>query len=228
VTTILAHRANLTGPHSVKENSLAACAGALASGFGLETDLRRDPAGRFYISHDPAPQTPENGLEAFSKLFQQHPATELAINVKELGYEPALLELMRSGALGKRSFFFDFELLEPQTPGAAQRKLKALPYGSTIRLASRLSDRGESLAQCLAIPTEIVWADEFDSLWLTAVDVRQTHNAGRLFYVISPEIHGFDAAARKRRWQDFKDWGVDGLCTDHALEAREFFQAKSA
>ncbi len=49
MTTILAHRANLTGPHSVLENSLAACANALAEGFGLETDLRRDSTGPFYI-----------------------------------------------------------------------------------------------------------------------------------------------------------------------------------
>ncbi|MDB6109878.1 MAG: hypothetical protein JWR69_1628 [Pedosphaera sp.] len=223
MTVILAHRANLTGPHSVVENSIAACAGALAAGFGLETDLRRDDAGRFYISHDPHPRSPENSLEAYSELFNQYPSAELAINVKELGYEPALIELMNSGRLGQRSFFFDFELLEPKTPGAAQRKLKALPDSRHVRLASRLSDRQEPLSQCLGIPGDIVWADEFDSLWLTAEDVRQVQQAGRLFYVISPELHGFDAAARKRRWQDFKTWHVDGICTDYALEAKAFF-----
>ena len=46
--------------------------------------------------------------------------------------------------------------------------------------------------------------------------------AGRLFYVISPEIHGFDAAARTRRWQDFKSWQMDGICTDYPLAAKEF------
>jgi hypothetical protein len=43
--------------------------------------------------------------------------------------------------------------------------------------------------------------------------------------MISPEIHGFDIATMRRRWQDFKDWGVDGVCTDFALEAKEFFGA---
>jgi glycerophosphoryl diester phosphodiesterase len=225
MTMILAHRANLTGPHSVVENSLAACKGALEAGFGLETDLRRDPAGRFYISHDPHPRSAANSLEAFTELFRQHPAAELAINVKELGYEPALIELMNSGRLGQKSFYFDFELLEPKTPGAAQRKIKSLPDSSRIRLASRLSDRQEPLAQCLSIPGSIVWADEFDSLWLTADDVRQVQAAGRLFYVISPELHGFDHQARKRRWQDFKSWKVDGICTDYPLEAKEIFGA---
>src|SRR5207248_3170581 len=122
MTTILAHRANLTGPHSAVENSLAACSRALESGFGLETDLRRDGTGRFYISHDPHPWTPENNLEALSQLFCQYHAAELAINVKELGYEPALIELMNQRRLGQRSFYFDFELLEPKSPGSAQKK----------------------------------------------------------------------------------------------------------
>ena len=220
---ILAHRANLRGPHSVVENSVAACAEALALGFGLETDLRRDPAGRFDLSHDPHPFTAENDLVTYSELFRQFPGPELAINVKELGYEPALVELMRGGGLGASSFFFDFELLESATPGSAQRRIRALAGGDRVRLASRLSDRGESLAQCLGIPGEIVWADEFDSLWLTEHEVRQVRAAGRQFYVISPELHGFDAAARRRRWADFQAWQVDGLCTDYPLEAREFF-----
>jgi glycerophosphoryl diester phosphodiesterase len=225
MTTILAHRANLTGPRSVVENSLAACADALASGFGLETDLRRDAAGEFYISHDPHPHSPENNLASYTELFRQYPTAELAINVKELGYEPALIELMNSGRLGKRSFFFDFELLEPASPGAAQRKIKSLPNGTGVRLASRLSDRNEPLTQCLAIPADIVWADEFDKLWLTEKEVAKVQASGRLLYLISPEIHGFDRAAMRRRWQDFKSWGVDGICTDYALEAREFFGA---
>lgn len=222
-TIILAHRANLSGPHSLVENALESCATALQNGFGLETDLRRDDQGRFYVSHDPQPFTRETALEGYSELFRLFPATELAINVKELGYEAALIELMRAGRLGARSFYFDFELLEPALPGAAQRMLRGLPGGESVRMASRLSDRGENLSQCLSIPAQIVWADEFDSLWLTAEDVRRVHEAGRLFYVISPELHGFDGATMKKRWKDFKSWQVDGVCTDYALEARDFF-----
>jgi glycerophosphoryl diester phosphodiesterase len=223
MTVIFAHRANLSGPHSVVENSLEACSRALEKGFGLETDLRRDASGVFYISHDPAPRTTENSLEAFSELFAKHPNIELAINVKELGYEPTLIELMRAGKLGGRSFYFDFELLERTTPGAAQRKLKSLAGGDQVRVASRLSDRNESLAQSLGILGEVVWADEFDRLWLTENEVRAVKEAGRLFYVISPELHGFDEAAMKKRWVDFKKWGVDGVCTDFPIAAREFF-----
>lgn len=222
-TVILAHRANLHGPASVVENSLAACASALEQGFGLETDLRRDAGGRFYVSHDSSPRTAGNSLETYTELFARFPGAELAINVKELGYENELIELSRAGRLGAKHFLFDFELLEPATPGAAQRKLRGLEHGGAVRLAARLSDRGEPLAQCLGIPAEVVWADEFDSLWLTEREVEQVQAAGRLFYVISPEIHQFDCATMLKRWQQFKAWQVDGVCTDYALQAREFF-----
>lgn len=223
MTDILAHRANLTGPQPALENSLAATRRALELGFGLETDLRRDGAERFYIAHDPQPRTAENDFIQFAALFRQFPDRTVAMNVKELGYETALIALQQTGDLGGQTFYFDFELLEPQTPGNAQRKIQKLPGGDQTAMAARLSDRGESLAQCLAIPARVVWADEFDSLWLTQREVAAVHAAGRKFYAISPELHGFDEAARLKRWQQFKDWQVDGLCTDYALAAQEFF-----
>jgi len=145
------------------------------------------------------------------------------MNVKELGYEADLIALLAAGDLGAKPFYFDFELLEPKTPGQAQRRLRGLPGGDRVPLAARLSDRGETLERCLAIPAEVVWADEFDSLWLNRVHVEKVRAAGRKFYAISPELHGFDEAARRKRWQDFKEWQIDGLCTDYALSARDFF-----
>ncbi len=221
---ILAHRANLSGPDPACENSLAACAAALAEGFGLEIDLRRTADG-FLISHDAAPRTDANDLRAFSDLFARYPAAPLAVNVKELGYEAELIRLADGRAFGDAAFYFDFELLEPRTPGAAQRKVRALPGGDRVRLAARLSDRGETLAQCLAIHAEVVWADEFDRLWLTQAEIAAIHAAGRKVYAISPELHAFTADERRARWADFRAWKVDGLCTDFPVKAREFFQS---
>jgi len=220
---LLAHRANLHGPEPARENSLAACARALELGFGIETDLRRDANGNFYIAHDLAPRSQQNDFAAFAALFRRWPDRVIAMNVKELGYEPELIAVHAEGALGVRGFYFDFELLEPATPGLAQRRLRALPGGAKTPLAARLSDRGETLAQCLSIPAEIVWADEFDRLWLTREDVEAVHAAGRQFFAISPELHGFSEADRRRRWAEFQAWGIDGLCTDFPVAARAFF-----
>jgi len=220
---IFAHRCNIVGPEPEHENSFAATRRALELGFGIETDLRRDAQDRFYIAHDPQPWTADNDFKQFAVLFRKFSALTIAMNVKELGYEADLIALQASGDLGGKSFYFDFELLERNTPGNSQRLIQTLPGGKSTRLASRLSDRGESLPQCLAIPACMVWADEFDSLWLTQREIQAVHAAGRRFFAISPELHGFDETARLKRWQQFKDWKIDGLCTDYALSAREFF-----
>lgn len=222
---ILAHRANVAGPDPVHENSLAACAHALAEGFGLEIDLRRDAGGAFYIAHDPQPRTAANDFEPYAALLAQWPDLVVATNVKELGYEQALINLYAAGQLGRAAFYFDFELLEPASPGAAQRRLRSLPGGASVPLAARLSDRGETLEQCLDIPGDVVWADEFDAPFLLREHVMAIHAAGRRFYAVSPELHGFSQAERLARWREFREWGIDGLCTDYALEARRFFGA---
>lgn len=221
---ILAHRGNLGGPAPERENRSETIEAALSEGFGIETDLRRAGSGRFYIAHDPGAWSEATDFAAFSRLFRSFRDRTVAMNIKELGYEAELIALQEEGALGNRSFYFDFELLEPNQPGAAQRVIRALPGGNPVRLAARLSDRGERLSCCLAIPAEIVWADEFDTLWLTGDVVDAVHGAGRLFYAISPELHGFDDETRLRRWREFKAWGIDGLCTDYPLAARDVFR----
>jgi len=220
---VFSHRANLNGPNPEAENSLSATRAALELGFGLETDLRKNGDGRFYIAHDSGAWSESNDFAQFSRLFQEHAGACIAMNVKELGYEKDLVDLMLSGRLGTNAFYFDFELLEPQQPGRTQNLIHSLPRGPKVRMAARLSDRGERMEQCLGIPAKIVWADEFDSLWLERHHVETVQREGRRFYVISPELHGFGEADRLRRWADFKAWGIDGLCTDYALQAREFF-----
>jgi glycerophosphoryl diester phosphodiesterase len=220
---VLSHRANLEGPRPGLDNGLKDCQRVLELGFGLETDLRRDVDGHFYISHDPARRTKQNDFTSYEAVFREFPDRVIAMNVKELGYESELIRLYAEGCLGLKAFYFDFELLQPQMPGAAQQKLKTLPGGLEVKVAARLSDRGESLEQCLSISAEVVWADEFDSLWITWELVQTIRETGRKIYMISPELHGFPIGDVLRRWKDFKSWGVDGVCTDYALAARDFF-----
>jgi hypothetical protein len=192
-------------------------------GFGLETDLRRDNGQRFYIAHDRQAWTPDNDLDNFLRLFQQHQSRCIAVNIKERCDARDLISLQLTGQFGFNSFYFDFELLEPAQRGYTQRMIRALPQGDRVRLASRLSDRDEPLEACLSIPADIVWADEFDSLWLTRHERVAVQDSGRLFYAISPELHGFSHEIMVERWTEFKAWGIDGLCTDYPVAARRFF-----
>jgi hypothetical protein len=85
-------------------------------------------------------------------------------------------------------------------------------------LAARVSDRGEPVERALAVEfADLVWLDEFDSLWLQAADIQRLKHAGKKIYAISPEIHGFSSVDMKRRWTEFCEWGVDGICTDYGF-----------
>jgi glycerophosphoryl diester phosphodiesterase len=217
---ILAHRGNLNGIDHSTENSCAMIRASLEAGFGIETDIRRDASGELYISHDPAALTEDNNANAHAQLWAQFPDCEIALNVKELGYPEQLVEFLHRHQLIQQVFLFDFELLE-STPGETAATIHAMDPG--IRLAARVSDRyGESIEQAASITAaSIIWLDEFDSLWVTADVVARLKDLARIVYAISPEIHGFSMAVTETRWRQFQDWGVDGICTDYPVRARE-------
>jgi glycerophosphoryl diester phosphodiesterase len=217
---LLAHRGNLTGIDHATENSCAVIRQSLEHGFGIETDIRRDDLGTLYISHDPAAFTTDNNADLHAGLWGAFPCCEIALNVKELGYPEQLVQFLRQHDLVKQVFLFDFELLE-STPGETAATIHAID--PEIRLAARVSDRyGESIEQAASITAaSIIWLDEFDSLWVTASDVARLKDLGRTIYAISPEIHGFSMSDTETRWKQFQEWGVDGICTDYPIRARE-------
>ena len=217
---ILAHRGNLIGVDPARENSISLIAEAFQYDVGLETDIRLRNEGGLYISHDNSEVCDDNLADAHAMLWARYPNAEIALNVKELGYEDKLIDFIRRHQLVSQVFLFDFELLE-ERPGESAAKIHALD--PEIRLAARVSDRyGESILQAESITAaSVIWLDEFDSLWVTDRDVSQLKKSGRTIYAISPEIHGFSMAETETRWKQFQDWGVDGICTDYPIKARE-------
>jgi len=208
---IIAHRANVSGPEPARENSLERTAECIARGWSVETDIRRAPDGRFYVSHDAAPWSAENNAVAFSALWRRSRAL-VALNIKELGDEVALIDFLREQRLLQHVFLFDMELLE-STPGITASRFRALD--DHVVLGARVSDRNEPIDRALGIAcADIVWLDEFDHLWATAADVRAIQLAGRAVFGVSPELHGATPDVMRARWFDFIEWGVDGICTD--------------
>lgn len=211
---VLAHRANREGIDKEKENTFAAVCYCLERGWGIETDIRRAADGRFYISHDPAELTTDTRADRFFGAFRRHPYAIIALNVKELGYEADLLAYLdRQSVLGQ-VFLFDMELLE-EVPGQSAALFRSL--SPRVRLAARVSDRGEPVERVLDIESaQIVWLDEFDRLWATESDILRLKAAGKTVYAISPEIHGFSLEEMRSRWKQFYAWGIDGICTDYS------------
>jgi hypothetical protein len=228
---ILAHRGNVAGPAATTEHSLDALDTCLANGWGVEVDIRRTAEGRFYLSHD---EWPSPGLAVmagaaqgpgceesrpdprhFCTLLRRYPHATVALNVKELGYEAALIEFLRKHGVLSQMFLFDMELIESR-PGETAALLRACD--GDVRLAARVSDRGEPIERALGIAhADVIWLDEFDRHWATARDVRRLRNAGRTIYAVSPDLHGYPLDLARRRWEDFIAWGVHGICTDYPV-----------
>jgi glycerophosphoryl diester phosphodiesterase len=219
VIGILAHRANVAGANRAAENTLPAVREALGSGWGLETDIRRHADGRFYLSHDPQP--PGGGLdgERFCDEVRRHPDALIALNVKELGYEVDLLSWLAREGIGGQVFLFDMELLE-DTPGRTARLFRQAD--PCVRLAARVSDRGESVEQALAIEeAAVIWLDEFDGPWATRSDVERLTRAGRQVHLVSPDLHGRSLAEARARWSEALAWGIHGICTDYPRDLQQ-------
>lgn len=212
---ILAHRGNIAGP-TAAENTLAAVRTALERGWGVETDLRRESAGRFYVSHDPSTRPSGLSADGFCSLFRQFPDAEIALNLKEPGFEHELVAYLEAQQVIAQAFLFDMELVEPVAGATAARLRRLHP---TVRLGARVSDRGEPLDRALAVAVaSVIWVDEFDRAWCTQADIRRLRDAGRRVYAVSPELHGAPPREARARWRDLIHWGVNGICTDHPAE----------
>jgi glycerophosphoryl diester phosphodiesterase len=192
---------------------LATVRAALDCGWGVETDIRCAADGRFYISHDARPSAHERPAEDSFALFRAYPDATVALNIKELGCEEALIRLLDHEDVVGQTFLFDMELLEQQA-GATARTFRELH--PTIRIAARISDRSESIEQALSVEVaSVIWLDEFDGPCFTESDIRRLKQAGRSVYAVSPDLHGKPAGECRRRWLEFIRWGVDGICTDY-------------
>lgn len=222
---IIAHRANVDGPDLARENTLSQTRLCIDRGWSVETDIRRDAEGRFYISHDPAAWTPDNAAEAHCMLWRRA-RVPVALNIKELGYEDDLIAFLRAQGVLAHVFLFDMELLEAQA-GNTARRFRALDR--SVLIGARVSDRQESVDRALSIaPARIVWLDEFDRHWASADDIRTLQEAGRLVYAVSPELHGRTADQMRQRWHQFVSWGVNGICTDEPMELERALEMMAA
>jgi glycerophosphoryl diester phosphodiesterase len=214
---IFAHRGLVAGPNGAQENSLKMIEAAFRENFEIETDIRRETlTGAFYISHEPAPPldlpSPESALERHLVLWKAWPRRRVALNLKDLTDVGGIIRLLQDAGVSHQVFLFDMELIE-STPGETARMVRELD--SRLSLAARVSERGEPIERALAIEAAgIIWLDEYDSPWAKRDDVTRLQRAGKEIIAVSPELHGRSLPEAERRWQDFAEWGVDGICTD--------------
>src|SRR5262245_5195222 len=101
---VIAHRGNCAGPTKELENTRDALRYRFSRGWWVETDIRRAADGRFCISHDAAAWTEQNDAGAILALVRESPNAFLALNLKELGYEQALIWYLEAQRVLDRLF----------------------------------------------------------------------------------------------------------------------------
>jgi len=218
---ILIHRYLLEGKNKQTENTATQLNTASKYGGFFETDIRRLPSGEFYISHDSQSiLTAENDARIHATRWKES-TSHIALNIKDLGYEADLVNFLEEQGVVDNVFLFDFEIeflgAEPQSYINTITSLN-----SELRCAVRVSDHNETVERALSISgSNIIWLDEFDSLWTSEEDVKKLKSAGKIIYCISPDLHGFSLEEAQKRWVDFISWGVDGICTDYPLLLKE-------
>lgn len=180
-----------------EKNSIKAIELALKEGFAVETDLRSYNS-KIVISHD----SPDENSPHFFDIADWETG-RFALNIKEDGLFTKF-EDYRDCLVNSESFFFDGSF--PDMYHFARRKL---PF------ALRRSD----LELEIAMKSEYVWLDSFNSDWWDETDILKLIQDGYKVVVVSPELHGRDP---QEIWRTFKNLLLDGvnvgICTDFPRE----------
>ena len=222
---VVSHRYLLGGKNREAENTLSQLRLAQKEVVFFETDIRRTSGGEFYISHDPndVEVVPtEYKAELHAKTWKMG-GSHLMLNLKELGYEEGLIGWLNQNDVLRNVTLFDFELLGVD-PIEYTDKLKSINSG--VRFAYRVSDRDEPIERVLGFEPKAIWLDEFDNFWAKKDDILKLKETGAVVLAVSPDLHGHTLEISKKRWKDFAEFGVDGVCTDYVLAFREFFGVK--
>ena len=187
--------------------------GALAAGFGIETDLR-DRDGVVVVSHDPPSSTSPDVVGLLEQWRAQGVLgrAPLALNIKSDGLLSMLGTVTRVVAPFPH-FFFDMSF-----PQLLMYARAGLPVALRV---SEFEPAPVHLVGRLGIESRY-WLDGFDSDWwlenLAVSGICRTS----IVTVVSPEIHGRDPV---RVWEWFADRVVDGcdisICTDQPYEVLE-------
>lgn len=218
---IISHRYLLNGKNSKSENTLTQLKKTVRYFNFFETDIRRLPSGEFYISHNPQNKlTGENDAREHIKIWKEK-SCQIALNIKELGYEQDLVEFLKAWGVLKNVFLFDFdiEFLGADLQSYINQIHQLAPE---LKCAVRVSNHNETVLRALATKeSTIIWLDEFESFWSKQQDFRDLKQDGRVVYCVSPDLHGFTLEESQKRWQDFLSWQADGICTNYPLLLKE-------
>jgi len=207
---ILAHRGYWKTAR--EQNSLAALAGALERGWGVETDIR-DYRGEVVISHDPAGE----GAPKLAELFSAHgrlaaPKPLMALNVKADGLYLLLPDIFERFDLQPENYFL-FDASLPEQYIYLKRGFRVFTR------SSEFEPQPAFLERCAG-----VWLDQFTDCGHIMAALDPLLETGLDICVVSPELHGRESDELWARLAARKGHARLHLCTDKPDEAEAYFK----
>ncbi len=187
-----------------QQNSIGAFSKAIASGYGIETDIR-DHLNRIVISHDPATD-PELDLGVLPKT-----GTPIAINIKSDGLIKIGLDEIKEYVSNRGSFVFDASIPE-------MLKYQELNIPHALRLSEYERE--------IPWKSQFIWLDSFNSDWWLNSEILKKLTESHFVVVVSPELH---ARPFKSVWEAIciemtKGNENLGICTDFPDQFLEMLQ----
>lgn len=205
---ILAHRG--FWKKRIEQNSLVAFAEAFDNGFGIETDIR-DFKGELVISHD----IPTEGvlpLDEFFQLCKKYKcAYPLALNIKSDGLQEKLKQTIAQHRIEN---YFVFDMSVPDGLHYVKHQMNTFTRGSEYESTPAFYDDAIG-----------IWLDEFQYHWVNKKVILNHLTHKKLICIVSPELH---KRSYMDEWKDYRcierEVGQGFMiCTDHPVQAKEFF-----
>ena len=197
----------------VPSNSPQAIRSALELGFGIESDLR-DYCGKLVVSHNIAAAESQEAGEVFEWLSEFQDQYCFAINIKADGLKDLLgQELERC----KLANYFTFDMSIPQMVEFREQGLTYFTRQSEVEPIPVMYEDAAG-----------VWIDGFwGEEWITEGLLAEHIRRGKMVCLVSPDLHKRPHLDLWGRLSSFDiDFNQILLCTDHPLQAREFFTAE--
>ncbi len=215
---ILAHRG--LWRREAEKNSLGALHEALVQGFGVETDIR-DDRGRVVISHD-LPTGTDPSFEDFLDVYIRVGSLEpLALNVKSDGLQVNIKKSLDDRQI-KSDRYFLFDMAVPDALPYLQMGMPCFTRESEIEPSPAFVDQASG-----------VWLDCFFKDWINRGAILKHCDAGRRVALVSPELHRRDKSGAWACWREvYRSLRAQGrqsmmmVCTDHPIEARDYFDGE--
>jgi glycerophosphoryl diester phosphodiesterase len=207
---IIAHRGYWIT--SEEKNTITAFKRAIEHGFGIETDIR-DYDGEIVISHDmPARTTKPIALEYLLEIFGDHPEP-LALNIKSDGLAKPVAEAMQKHPTIN---WFVFDMSTPEM------RMHIRENNPTL---TRLSEIEKTPLWPEA--TRGIWLDAFETDWYDRDFVKTILDQQKPVCIVSPELHTRNHLNTWSALRPLNEYENLILCTDHPLQARDYFRSNA-